>query len=424
MATIDNLTFAGQVSIDTVDIYKPNEVPINIKAIVDSITIYEDLFSPYITGNILLRDTHDMPNIFGRSGDTILKLVLHTPGIDEKFKIDRYFLIYKMADRVMTKDREQIYNLYFCSVEMLADINNRPSRQFKGNGHEIVNTLVKTILKSDKPIDFDPCSNIISYVSNFWNIGKNLSYISEHSISDSNVPGYLFYEDRYGFNFKDISKLASKEVKVIQAFNQSDFSADIEKDGINKGKVFRNPEVDYTNINGIRVDTGYDYIKDLTDGAISTKQYTNDVIKKEIKWSYYSRSTTNTPTLNEFNIYRTDTIDGATPVIMSMNRAYGLFGNSDASNYRINQQRVGYFRGLQSSKIEIDVYGRFDYTVGKKVSIDINQAREILKGESADAIQDKVLSGNYVITAISHRITREKHESTLECAKDSTILIK
>ena len=109
-------------------------------------------------------------------------------------------------------------------------------------------------------------------------------------------------------------------------------------------------------------------------------------------------------------------------MIMLKNRGFGTFGISETSNYRTTQRRTSYMRLLQSSKIEIDVYGRTDYTVGKKVKVTLNKLQSIVQHNTADEILDRVYSGVYIITAVAHQITRESHKCTLELCKESTLL--
>ena len=79
-------------------------------------------------------------------------------------------------------------------------------------------------------------------------------------------------------------------------------------------------------------------------------------------------------------------------------------------------------RLLRASVIEIDVMGRTDYTVGRKVRVEINQLRDIAKEENDQEVLDKLYSGVYIITSLSHQITKGDHRCTLELCKESTML--
>ena len=76
----------------------------------------------------------------------------------------------------------------------------------------------------------------------------------------------------------------------------------------------------------------------------------------------------------------------------------------------------------ESIKIELTVPGRMDYTVGRVVQVDLNKMAPVKKTDPADKIKDKMFSGKYLISAINHFITRDKHECKMELIKDSMIL--
>ena len=419
----DPLQTAGQITFEDCSIFKRGEsVGTNVINLVDGIVIYEDLFSPFITGRLSLRDTHDLPNLFGRSGNDTLRLKLYTPSIDKAHYIQGDFLIYKMADRTIVKDRTQIYNYYFASIELLLDINTRLSKSFQGPGHTLVNKIYRDTLKSEKRLNVDSCKNTVSYVSNFWNPTKNFNFIAEHSTGPAGSPTCVFFENREGFNFRDVSEIIANKKYNMQTFSGSDFTADVVSEGAKMAAVTRNPEQDYKSIHGIRVDVTYDYIKDYADGAIKSKLYSVDPVTKKIRWNTVSLNNWRADG-NQQKLYSRELIDATNPVIMNVQRGYGTFGLRESSNYATLQHRTGYMRLLQASKIEIDCYGRTDYTVGKRITLELNQLKNIIKTDNYTDILDKLYSGAYLVTAIAHQINRESHKCTLELCKESTLLV-
>lgn len=416
------LTNAGSVYVEYFEILKANGPGLDVLPILESINIYEDVFSPFISGKAVIRDTLDIPNELGRSGNDLIRLKVYTPSLKKQFHIEGYFYLYKIGERTLVKDRMQLYTLFFSSAELLTDINVHLSKQFKGTGDSIVQQIAKKYYPdSTKKILADPATNQIAYVSNFWTPSKNFSYIADHSVSAKGTASFMFFENREGLNFKELSSLADSNIKPIQEFSGSDYTSTVQDEGMRAGSVTRDVSKEYNNIHGIRVDTTYDFIKDYMDGAIKSKLYSVDPITKKIRWSIYDMQSTKN-NLNANLTYREDVISTTNPVIMTKNRGYGTFGLSETSNYRHVQRRTSYMRLLQSSKIEIDVYGRTDYTVGKKVKVVLNKLKSIVQSSSQEEILDQVYSGVYIITAIAHQITRESHKCTLELCKESTLL--
>jgi hypothetical protein len=415
----ESLRVAGQVVIDRCEMRKPNGEAFDLRDYIESITIFEDIFAPFISGKLMLRDTLDLPNIMGRGGNNLLHLTILTPSLDE-FRINSYFVIYKMSDRANITHRTQVYNLWFASPEILIDVDSNISRQYSGTGDTIIAKIIEETFGDSRKLNVDKCANSLKYVSNFWSPTKNFAYIAEHSIGPRNSPTCLFFENRDGFNFKEISGLADKKIPFLQTFTGTDVVAEVQEEGVKMGNVTRNLDTEFSKILTIRVDKTFDYIDDYMNGAVKTRLYSNDVITKKIRANSFDMTQTRTE-LNDNQIYSPELVQSISPTIMVKDRGYGTFGLSESSNYQILQKRISYMRLLRSSIIEIDVYGRTDYTVGKKVLVKMNQLRDLSKDEDNKDILDKLYSGTYIITAMSHQITKGEHRCTLELCKESTL---
>jgi hypothetical protein len=73
----------------------------------------------------------------------------------------------------------------------------------------------------------------------------------------------------------------------------------------------------------------------------------------------------------------------------------------------------------EANKIEIVVPGRVDYTVGQKIKIVLNKIEPTRKTDNDSDSIDKMFSGFYLISAINHYITKERHECNMELIKDT-----
>ncbi len=422
MDNTSNIRAAGQVIIQRCELIRTNGEVLDLHNLLESIILYEDIFAPYITGKIMFRDTLDIPTSIGRSGSNMLRLSVLTPSLDER-KINSLFVIYKMSDRADITHRSQVYSLWFCSPEMMIDTQTHLSKAFSGTGDEIIRSLLTKNFGDSRPVNLDAATNSLKYISNFWSISKNFAYIAEHSLGPLKTPTYLFYENRDGFNFKELAGLAASTVPVFHTFTSTDLVATVQSEGASKGNVTRDITAEFSKILTMRVDKTYDFLDDYLNGAIKSKMYSNDVITKKIRTTIYDTTKNNVPTLNENSIYAQDLVDAVNPIVMVKDRGYGTFGPMESSNYKFVQKRIGYMRALRSSVIEIDVFGRTDFTVGKKVLVEANLLRELNINDSYKDKLDKLYSGIYIITALSHQITKMEHKCTIELCKESTQLI-
>jgi hypothetical protein len=421
----EELLQAGDVEIKECSILKANGEGLDIKAQLASVTIYEDIYSPFITGFITMIDTQDIPGTIGRSGRDLLKLHIYTPSLDKQYHISGFFIIYKIGEREQVKNRMQQYNIYFASEEYMLDVNQKISKTYTGSAEAAVTSIVRNKLTSTKNILVEPTSNSLSYTSNFWAPSRNLSHIADHTLSSNGNANMLFYENRFGFNLASFDTLAQSSVKPIQKFDGNDFASDIKTDQDNKitfGQSTRNPIKDYKVIQELRVDTTFDFFNDYNNGMIKTKMYSHDLVTKKFGVKNFDITTDKASLLNKNRFYRDNIVSSMDPILMFMPKHYNLFDNKDSTDHAWHQKRNSQLLQYRASVIEIDVFGRTDYTVGQKVEVYTNRLKSITKEEGSDEFLDKLYSGMFIITAITHNIDRVKHMCTLELSKNSTLL--
>lgn len=412
---------AGQVEILACQILQANGEGLDILSLVEKVTLFEDIFSPFVSGELVLRDTYDIPNALGRSTRDLLRLEIQTPGMDEK--ISGYYILYKMTDRQLASDRSQLYTYHFASEELIYDVQRQIAKTYKGTGDTIISSILESKLGSAKKFQFDKPANSLHYVSNYWSPVKNIRYIIENSTEGGNA-SYVFFENREGFNFKSLTKMVDQP-EVMQYFVASDFIAEPDTTNPNSirfGAVARNPNIDYQIIREIRVDSSFDYLDFLAKGGARTKLVTHDLTTKKYEETNFVLTSDGHKLLNQNRFLEDTVISNTEPILMTASKAYGANGAGDKTNTRFLQKRISQMAQFQGFRMEIDVFGRSDYTVGKKVYLEINQTRKIGVEETQDEFLDKNYSGFYIVSKLAHHIGRKEHMTTIELIKDSTLL--
>jgi hypothetical protein len=183
----DSLRFAGDVNVDKVLVTTSRGVAQNVMGQMLQLQIFEDLFSPFITGSLILRDALDLTNVMPFIGEEFLELKVSTPTVPGGI-LEGRFHIYKMSDRTQIGDRSVAYELHFISIESLVDTNKKVSKVFSGKISDIVPTFVTDKLdglESNKKFIVEPTRNSIKYISNFWSPVANLTFAAENSISET-----------------------------------------------------------------------------------------------------------------------------------------------------------------------------------------------------------------------------------------------
>lgn len=411
----DLLRFAGDIKLKEVQIISLNGQTANVINQIVSIEIYEDLFSPFISLTLVLRESVDYINLFPFVGEEYLDIEVVTPATD--IPIKGRFYIYKITDREYTKDKEVVYALKAISEEFLTDSNVKISKAYSGNISESVeNLLTKGGLNTKKDYTIERTTNSTKVVANFWNPIFTINKLSTSALNKSFSPSYLFYENRNGFNFRSIDELLKQ--KTYQTFVKDNYTRSVRDDGVDSVK---NPEEDFKKILEFSVPVLTDYMSDISSGRLKSRIISHDILTKKYTVKDYSVKKDNKPQtlLNENPAYSKYAIANPASTLLVMPKYYANFnGYKDVTNYSSVQRRISFFKNLEKYKVTIQVFGRTDYTVGQVVSLNIPKATQLNQSENA---RDNILSGRYLISAINHVITRENHTCNIELVKNSVI---
>lgn len=411
------IKFAGEVNLSRVDLVSLNGMKVNIAAQVLTIEIFEDIFSPFMSLSIVLRESVDFINVFPFIGEEYIELSIKTPSIEQT--IDGRFYIYKITDRMYTAEREVAYTIKAISEEFLIDANTRINSVISGNIAESARKLMKSDgLDSKKNLIVEKTSNSTKFVSNYWSPVKCLNYLASSASNLENSPSYLFFENRDGLNFISINTLLQNN--PYQKLSKDNYSRTrIDREVDSKADVTE----DYKRILDVKIPVLTDYMKAIQSGQMKSKLITHDILTKKYTAKDYSVKKDPQPfhLLNTNPIYSKYSLVNSSSTILTTPKHYASYQNFiDTTNAKIVQRRLSFFENLRKYSINVNVLGRTDYTVGQIMDVFIPRTSQISK-EDADEGKDEMLSGKYLVSAISHVITRENHTCNLELIKNSTL---
>jgi hypothetical protein len=421
------LRVAGDVSIEYVKLTSiANNTFFDIKNQMVGLYIYEDMFSPFITGSIVVKDALDLVNSVPFSGMEVLDLKLYTPTLDSLHDglgiIQGRFYIFKMTEREYSAEKQVVYQLHFISIEAMSDMNTKLSRPYEGKISDIIKKLIKEPpgFDSNKALIIEETKNKTKFISNYWSPIRCVNFCLDQAQTPNNSNTYLFFENRSGFNFVSLDYLNDQDSR--QKFNYGTSSDEKGKDGGSR----RNIDKDFSKILEISVPVGFDYIDRIRTGTYSSRMITHDLTTKRYKtvnYDYLNKFTEGKETrLNKFPLTTDQVIARVNATIFraeTNNQVHNGFG--DVSAVRSTQDRISRMKQAEASKITIKVKGRTDYTVGQKVYLNIPKPAPTGDADTPQDTDDQMFSGNYLIAAINHNIDRETHECWMELIKDSLI---
>lgn len=398
----------------------------NIKDLIVSIDIFEDIMSPFISGNVVVSDSIALAEMLPLQGEETLILELDTPAFvqsgqdrsDINYQRAMMVHLYKIEAKENAALKNVLYKLSFMSLDAVRDMNTKISKTFRGKPSEIAEKILsdEAYLGTNKELLIEPSDNQIVYTSNFWSPSKNLMFVAERALSSLNNPNYLFFENSEGFVFASLDALY-KYPPITTLFRDQQVRA-TSKDESN------DIEREYSKILDMSTGEHYDYITRATSGMYGSMIYTFDVETKKLNYK----------TVDGWRDFGQDKIslNSKLPIDAEAGAPYKPSAKmfvevSQLNNYNgttiqsleNNMRRATLLNQAQFNKINIQVFGRFDYTVGRTIDVVIYADKEMLENDTPDDAYDKILSGRYLITACNHSIDRQVHLCNLELSKDS-----
>ena len=423
----DKLRLAGDVNVESVMVVSlATGRYFNVRNQLLTIHVFEDLFSPFTTGILVFRESLDFTNYFPLVGEEAVEFKIFTPTLNDTPQgiLQGKFYIYKMEDVTEIAERSVIYKLHFISMEAITDMNSKASRPYDGVISEIAKKIMldQDGLATVKQCNIEPTKNKTKFISNFWSPVKSLLYLTSNAVNTIGAPTFLFFENRDGFNFLSLDYLYLQPLK--QNFEYSNPFQLISSTGGSS----RVPELDYKRIEKLTIPVSHNFIDRVSGGMYGSRMISYDVTTMRYKNAKHSMYTDwNDPNkeihLNKYAPQSKKLLATTRSVIFNDVNQKGVFtGYGNVSNTDITQARVSRLMMAQANKIEIVVPGRTDYTVGQVVSVKAFQKEPMNKEDpNADQI-DKLTSGVYLIGAINHTISKEKHECHMELIKDSLVI--
>lgn len=462
------LLSAGDVIYNEVLLVTQNGV-YDINDFVVEINIYEDMFSPCLHGNIVIRDTKNLIEKVPLVGDEILTLDINTPELagpnaqnfDPTNNIQRSFGVYAIKNRVLSnEDKEQLFVMHFMSLEGIRDNVTYLCQKYEGTTDSIVQQIFDESFKDipkyvndankDKPdsapkaeiyIGDAPHTSKVSFLPPMWTPFQIFNYLAKRSLGSNNpdAPTFLFYETTKAYYFVSISGLIKSQLDVGFVQNKFKYRKRQYEEQIGPNAL----KAGYEHIEDFEFLTNVDIIQGQDLGHFASSLATLDMVKKEYAPTIYDhgfefqkyphlgnyKSSPNSvvPEKNELkynSIFPVNTIRSSDSKIFIESIHKGVLDSSDDDIMNLHpekyvQQRNSLLSDMTTLKVKVTVPGRTNMEVGQIVDLDYPSVQSNRDGGTSEEIRDQWVSGYYMITAIHHHITKLRHNAICELAKDS-----
>ena len=404
--------------------------PIGLENIFEELNLFDSLFLPVISGNILITDAQQLSKRLKFDGSEVIAMTL-TKGISPGFaSFKKSYRVYKQTDRKNINQTSEKYILHFVADELIiSEQKKKVNQSYNSTYSDVVEKILSQYLQV-------PSRNRASFQSSYGIrdiVIPNLSpldaieWCSKRALGVKNSPEFIFFCNAEGYNFMPLSTLLTtnpilnisftpknlgdgdefyelSRARSFEVLSQYD-SIDRIQDGVNASTFLGfDPTTRSFGSNKLSFDDIYALIEHGNKSAIDTEIHNRD---KETtnKTSFDSKQA-----LHVHNVItgKSNYVKENDPTSISKNEPYELF----------IVQRKAILSNLMTRRLKIVMPGNFQLTSGKNVNFETPGFGARSKGQEGN--EDTSVSGKYIITGTRHILSLTQHITVIETASDST----
>ena len=403
------------------------------------IDYFENILEPSVTMEMQLWSTNSLFNLVPIRGGEKVTLEIETARGLWEFDDDNPLYVYKVADLDAQKLGET-FTLHLVSREFLTNETNRCVKKYeKKNINEHVKSILKDVLKTDRYSDdsIERTSNNFAFIGNMKKAFHTLQWLGPKSISatDSSTKGtsgegkdaiakgtagFLFYENKDGFNFKSIDGLTSS-LKLSEGKSEK-------KEALKAGKGYSYTGViseSTTKAEPLKIikwgiEKNIDLRKSLRIGMYSNYTYFYDMISNKVSgYKYNLKDELESKHLGKDEIPVSVFGESISRVMVRLSD-HGVLekGAGLDTSGRDNADMAKSFSRynlLFTQAINILVPLNTELKVGDVVYCEFPYKN---KGGDSDEM-DPQISGNYLIRELRHHFTANQNSTSLKLMRDS-----
>jgi len=399
---------------------------LDLKDYILSISVVEDIFSPYVHCELNIFDYNYITTKFPLIGEEYFSLVFSSDG-QEETKYD--FLIYRNSlGGFNDTNKMQYYTLYGTTLPYAIDGAIRVSKSFNNQSYaEIVSNLFNDYFK--KTIKVEPTKGVQRFIAPGVSPFTAIDLCKKRSISvkEPYTP-YVFFENQKGYNYVSVNALFNTSIrspssKILHYYVNTLNAGDDQERSLSPmslnvvgpnalNDVLTFDIIDkYNTVDKMRNNVFYSSARffDITTKSFSVKEF--DLNKKKETFLLGNGGEFNTP---RFVQALSKGFSASGPfTVVSTARA---FDQSSVDFYPEAMASMNAYKELMlQERVSINIYG--DSTMKAGDSFKFGAVLPTGK-------LDPTVSGNYLIISLKHIITidsQPRHITAIECIRGNYI---
>ena len=439
------IQYAGEYTLEDVRLFASSGNIIPLNGLTVSISLFENIFSPTMSGTITLLDANSIVSNLPIIGQEFLSFKIKTASITEGGTsiIDftkNPFSVYKIDQRIEGTNSELI-TLHFASPEMLRNLRTRVSKSYTNTIDNIAIDVIQNsrYINSKKDLFIEETVGVRKIISPNSNPFTFIQKLSSEAISKNNgSPFFLFYENKEGFNFRSLDSLYAQPITA--EYNTGEFYHQE-----SSGTVVKNVLEEYSRPISHEMGAVNDTVSNVRGGLLASDLITYDIYSKkyERKNFRYFNNFNDYGRLGNSPIYNTNFIDEFDNTVDNFTNANihlhptSKNNGSDAQHYVLdptakNIKSLYSPNGIENTllprqskfvelnkgvSLNVKVHGSTNISVGQ--IIQFNKQTVGNANESGDF--DPYYTGRYIISNLRHIFDlapKKEHSIVMSLVKD------
>jgi hypothetical protein len=427
--------FAQDYSVNSLNLIMANGSKIELKKLMIEMSYYEDIYSFVVSGYIQVLDAQGFGELLTLSGNEFIEINVSKTN-NPINGINRIFRVYKMGAKIPTGNQNaEVYNLYFCSEEMLLSEQNKVSKSYRGTKiSDIITNIVKDIgpagqlrVNDVRVINIEETMGIYDFIVPKLKPFEAISWLSNYARPAAAGPtggaDMLFFETKDGFYFRSLQSMFSDSVYAEYKY---------EAENLNKNTQNLNDKI--TNVIDYEITKPYDILNEINSGTFANRIITIDPLTRKVNVKDFSYSDYTGKSLNKGDV--AGELKNRTGKTQSQSAEGVLklaFGNSNQTKVPYIKQQGGVAKDIfienyvpnRTAQISLANYttlkavipGDPGITAGRTINFDLLTLKPDLNVRE----KNKFYSGKYLVSAVRHSIASAgSYQTILELTKDSS----
>jgi len=416
-----NLEQSTQFQIVDLSIVTKTGKSIDVRNVYEEINIFDSIFTPYISGKLVLLDSVGILRNVIFDGSEVLNVTI---GKDrDNILFSKSFRIYKLTDRRNINQTTESFVLHFISDEYINSSQIKVNQSYVGTYTDIIGKMLGQYL-SVKEMNVSQTIGIKKIVIPNMSPIDAAEWIAKRSVDKKNVPNFLFFQNNIGYNFVSLSDII--KVPEIASLNYKIKNVDDESTGAGQ---------EILGVMDMKVMSQYNFLDNTKSGVfagsfIGFDPITRTYVTKNVSFlDHYSRNDhhdtiPNVPVVENKQRKTNVEMYSARKVLYSFEtyRDQSQYIKRHSPNSISTQdnkidylfERKAIFKNLLNKRIRLVLPGNFNITSGMNVFLN-----SIDRSNTSEDNRDRTIYGKHMVIASRHIIKHDRHEVVFEVVSDS-----